>query len=78
MIATISKQGGRRYPQMRGALQRALWLPSVGTTVAPPVIGATTADRTTAIAFESRRTIIAAESRATVIPPEVRRLTVVR
>lgn len=38
MISTLSKQGGRRYPQM-GSTGLAFhgWLPSIGGTVTPPV-----------------------------------------
>ena len=76
MIVTLSKQGGRRYPQMRGSMVPALWLPSVGTTAAPPVIGAVTGDRTTVIPYESRATLVLAESRTTVVPVEIRRVNV--
>lgn len=76
MISSLGKQGGRRYPQMRSSTPRALWLPSLGTTVAPPVVGAVTADRTTGIPFESRRTLVPADSRTTAIPSEPRRVNV--
>jgi hypothetical protein len=75
MIATLSKRGGRRYPSLGGAF-RPLWMPSLGTTVAPPVVGAVTNDRTTGIPFESRRTLVPDESRTAVVPSEPRRVNV--
>lgn len=78
MIATISKQGGRRYPQMRGSLQRALWLPSVGTTVAPPVIGLVPEDRRAYVAADVRAARVLIDDRTAFVPADDRRARILR
>jgi hypothetical protein len=75
MISTISKRAGRRYPSY-GAMLRAMWLPSVGTTAAPPVIGATPDARRGTVPVDVRALFVVADDRTADIPPENRRAKV--
>lgn len=71
MISTISKRGGRRYPSL-GSLLRAMWLPSVGTTAAPPVIGATPDNRIAYVGSEVRAARVLLDDRSAFIPADDR------
>jgi hypothetical protein len=71
MISTISKRAGRRYPAF-GAMLRALWLPSVGTTVAPPTVGATPGERSAFIPADDRSARVLTEVRSAFIPADDR------
>lgn len=71
MISTISKLGGRRYRAF-GAMLRAMWLPSVGTTAAPPVIGATPDARSAFITADDRSARVLGDVRSAFIPADDR------